>query len=220
VKLFLSYRRADTQVVATYTAERLALRRGIERVFLDVHEMKGGENWRRQIEDTLDAVDATLVLIGPAWRGEHGEGVRLDDPDDPVRHEVGLALQSGKPVYVALVDGTAMPGTSDVPSELSELVSLHAWELRSARLRKDVDAISEELVPRPSSSPVGQRLLGALIGMAGSAGALLVAALVHRGIFGQPLEQSLGGLGVVVLLIGSLLVAGAFVGMAVRARAR
>ncbi len=216
MKLFLSYRRADTQAVATYMAERLEAHPGIDEVFLDVHDVKGGRDWADQIQETLRQSDGTLVLIGEEWKGERDDGtVRLNDENDPVASEVEFALASGKPVYVALVDGTLMPKPEELPAALAPLSALHAWPIRSDRLRVDVNAIAEELAPIPRRTVrAPARLLGAVLGAAAAGVALLIAAIVHGVTVGRPLETTLGGFGQVWLLIAAVVLAGMFLGQA------
>lgn len=216
MKLFLSYRRTDTQAVATYTAERLATHQGIERVFLDVHDMEGGRDWEHQIETTLREADATLVLIGEGWRSVRNDGTaRIDDNNDTVRREVRLSLQSGKPVYVALIDGCPMPLSREVPRELERLVTLHAWAIRSDEMRQDVDALARRLAPAPTAR-AGMRPWPVIQGVVVAAALLVAGAAVHRMVHGRPLETSLGSPTAVWLVIVGALVVGALSGAQTR----
>jgi len=106
-RIFISYRRDDTQWVAGRLGDSLGAYFGDSRVFRDVEGIAGGADFGEVIRHTLGSADAVVVLIGPDWlsasddRGHR----RLDDADDWVCHEVSAALEAGVPVYPVLVEG-------------------------------------------------------------------------------------------------------------------
>ena len=71
----------------------------------------------------LAQTDITLVVVGKRWFGpQPRRGRRIDDPADPVRVEVEIALRSGMPVVPVLVEGAAIPNVDQLPDSLKDLV--------------------------------------------------------------------------------------------------
>lgn len=154
--IFISYRRDDSAGYARAIGDRLARRYGSDRVFVDVDDIAAGQRFDGVIEGALKGADLVLVLIGKRWRGERGVGrtARIDEPDDRVRYEVATALAGSARVVPVLLDGTAMPDVASLPAPLHGLAAWHAVELGNSRFEADM-----------------QRLLGAVDGAFGSAGA-------------------------------------------------
>lgn len=118
-KVFISYRRDDTQGVAGRIYDSLVRDLGEPHVFFDTHSIPTGEDF---IEATLSAVESacnTLVIIGTKWlQGEPaGASRRIDDPYDLVHREVEAALLSPQRVVPVLVEDANMPRPDDLPSE-------------------------------------------------------------------------------------------------------
>ncbi|HEV2239196.1 MAG TPA: hypothetical protein VGR57_21250, partial [Ktedonobacterales bacterium] len=87
--------------------------------------------------DTLSQCDVILVLIGRGWldaRDEQGNR-RLDQPNDPVREEVALALSSDALVIPVLLDDMPMPVATALPADLAPLARRQAATLHSDERR-------------------------------------------------------------------------------------
>src|SRR3954468_4125021 len=125
MKVFLSYRRSDTQGTTGRIFDILARRYGDKRVFMDVDDIPFGVDFREHIRKELSQCGILLAIIGPRWFGE-SEHRRIHDEDDFVRIEVETALQSGVWVVPVLVDGAAMPQADQLPESLRDLVFLNA----------------------------------------------------------------------------------------------
>ena len=107
-KIFISYRRDDARGTAGRLKDTLGKYFGDGRVFRDIDGINAGENFQKAISDTIESADALIVLIGPHWLNivdENGQR-RLDDPDDLVSQEIGVALQKNIPVFPVLVEDT------------------------------------------------------------------------------------------------------------------
>lgn len=144
-RIFISYRRGDTQWVAGRLADSLATYFGDKRVFRDVEGIAGGADFGEVIRNTLGSADAVVVLIGPDWLSasdEHGRR-RLDDAGDWVSHEVSAALEAGVPVYPVLVEGTPMPRADELPASLSALTRFNAISIGDSRWREDVTRLAK-----------------------------------------------------------------------------
>src|SRR5215470_8650115 len=106
--IFISYRRADSQIWADQLADSLILRFGGGLIWRDVDDIPAGEPWSREIRRALAAADAVLVLIGPDWLGNP----RLAERRDVLRHEIETALRSRASVVPVLVGGAGIPERS------------------------------------------------------------------------------------------------------------
>lgn len=146
-RVFISYRRSDTQWVAGRLGDSLSRYFGDKRVFRDVEGIRAGADFHEVIHGTLGKADAVIVLIGPHWletREDTGQR-RLENSNDWVAQEIAAALESGVPIYPVLVDDTPMPRTDDLPEGLRPLTRFNAitlgelsWEADVARLAKIV----------------------------------------------------------------------------------
>lgn len=146
-RVFISYRRDDTQWVAGRLADSLGHYFGDKRVFRDIEGIAGGAEFGDVIHETLGKADAVVVLIGGSWLSvtdETGQR-RLDDPGDWVAQELATALEAGIPVYPVLVEETPMPQADALPERLRRLTRFNAitvsdnrWDSDVARLAKIV----------------------------------------------------------------------------------
>jgi len=64
---FISYRRADTAPIALLLKYELEKRLQFVRVFVDVGEIRHGEQFPDRIRQLIDKAHATIVLIGKRW---------------------------------------------------------------------------------------------------------------------------------------------------------
>jgi len=194
MQVFISYRRADSQVMAGRIAQFLDAVPAVDRVFLDVDDIAPGEDFERRIQERLRHASHVFVLVGRAWPGPAGADgrPRVFSADDVVRAEVRLALAStaaGKRVVPILLDDARMPSAADLPDDLKSLSRLNAFVLRSARFDDDMDALLDVLIggkegrgSRWRLAPLTARaiVLRALGGLAGGGVLLLLAALANR----------------------------------------
>lgn len=125
MKIFVSYRREDTQQVSARLCERLDQAFGPRNVFYDERSVGTGADFLGTVGGAIYTSDAILVVIGRIWatiRDAKGQ-LRLNDPDDPVGWEVGLSLASGRVLIPLLVDGASMPAKGDLPKRLRDLTT-------------------------------------------------------------------------------------------------
>jgi hypothetical protein len=134
--IFISYRREDAAGHAGRLCDRLNARLGADRVFMDVEDVRPGEDFVRAIDDTVAASDYLLVVIGPRWLEAMN---RRAAPDaDFVRHEILAGLRRGTKLVPVLVAGATMPQPSQLPPDLAELSRRNAIEIRDDRFDDDV----------------------------------------------------------------------------------
>jgi hypothetical protein len=138
-KIFISYRREDSEAVTGRIDDRLVPHFGRGRVFLDVDTIPFGVDFRKHLDQAVGRCDVLLAVIGEQWlNARYPDGPkrgqrRLDDPADFVRLEIQSALARGIPVIPVLVGKATMPREEDLPDGLKPLVYRHAAEVRSGQ---------------------------------------------------------------------------------------
>jgi CHASE2 domain-containing sensor protein len=148
-RIFVSYRRADAEASAGRLATLLQVQFGRERVFLDTASIPFGDDFRRVVRERIEASDVVVAVIGPQWLSARNErGRRLDQDDDPVRHELQAALAARKRIVPVLVGGAAPPVGAELPAALRGIAPLNMAPLREASFDTDFDALVDELLGR------------------------------------------------------------------------
>ena len=87
-----------------------------------------------------------LAVIGPRWLtiADAAGRRRLDNPDDFVRLEISTALKRKIRVIPLLVEGAAMPYSTDLPDDLKLLARRNALTI-GVHFHPDVDRLIEVL---------------------------------------------------------------------------
>ena len=144
-KVFINYRRSDTWGVAGRLSDSLVDYFGEGRVFRDVEGIRAGANFETVLQDTVEAADAVIVLIGPGWlEATDDQGRRrLEDQDDWVVREIAAALQNELPVFPVLIEDTPMPRAEDLPESLKPMVRLNALHISDKRWAFDVERLAK-----------------------------------------------------------------------------
>lgn len=192
MKIFLSYRRADSQATAGRMAQFLDAVSAVKQVFLDVDDIEIGEDYELKIRRALAEASHAFVLIGSAWRGPEAAAAhsRILADNDVVRLEVRTALASRVRLVPILIDEARMPAAHELPEDLRSLAKINAFSLRSAHFERDMDDLLESLLGRGRASrwrkarltpaAIALRALG---GVAAGIVLLLTAALANRHAF-------------------------------------
>jgi hypothetical protein len=139
-RIFISYRRDDTDFPAGWLYERLAGHFGADQVFKDVDSIDPGEDFTEAIAGAVGSCDVLLALIGDRWltiADEHGRR-RLDDPNDLIRLEIEAALTRDIRVIPILVGHAEMPSPEQLPDSMAALSRRHALELSPSRFSADL----------------------------------------------------------------------------------
>lgn len=138
--IFISYRRDDAAGHAGRLFDGLKERFGAERVFMDVSDLRPGEDFVAALDRALAEADVVLAVIGPRWldAADASGRRRLDDPDDFVRRELTAALASDGHVIPVLVHGARMPAAESLPAPLRALARRQAIALTDTRWESDV----------------------------------------------------------------------------------
>ena len=100
-KIFISYRRSDSQWAAARLFDHLAHAFPDGQIFMDVERIAPGQDFVDVLSDQVGGCDVFLALIGADWLDAAGErGRRLEDPDDFVRVEIASALAREETVTI------------------------------------------------------------------------------------------------------------------------
>ncbi len=147
--VFISYRQSDAGKHAKQLYGELGKILGPDEVFLDKQGIKLGSDFPDEINAALNDSDVVVIVIGPGWlNATDADGkLRLEGPDDWVKHEVQLALKRKVPVIPVLVGGAVMPDRGQLPTLLKKL-SLKQSIKTAEHTMKEVAALIEERLPR------------------------------------------------------------------------
>jgi hypothetical protein len=147
LRIFLNYRRKDTEDTAGRLFDSLCAHFGEQRVFMDIDDIQPGVDFDEVVHEAVGKCDVLLALIGPTWLtmvDEHGSR-RLDDPADFVRIELQVALQRGIRVVPVLVHDVTMPKAEDLPDGLQRLTHKQGLGLSNTRWKYDLGKLIEAL---------------------------------------------------------------------------
>jgi hypothetical protein len=231
MKVFISYRRSDTQDLAGRIADRIRAVPEVDHVFIDVDGIEPGADFALKIRTALAESPVCILLIGPQWRGAHAGGgtARIFEDRDFVRLEAAAALASEQKVLPVLANGAPMPQTEELPEDLHRLPRINALSIRHSYFDHDIEYLVDVLLSRKKPAKVMSYLrrhpfqAGVLRGLAGACSALailVIGAGVHGALTHRSLDESLGGAGQVWLLIIAVLVSGVLVALLTRPRRR
>jgi hypothetical protein len=145
-RIFISYRREESAGHAGRLYDRLFAHFG-DRVFMDVHSLKGGVDFEEVIEQVVPSCAVVLAIIGPQWLTSTDEASRrrIDDPHDLMRRELEAAFTAAVRVIPILIAGAAMPKREYLPNGLERLARRHNLRLSNETFHADVDVVMEAI---------------------------------------------------------------------------
>jgi hypothetical protein len=167
-KIFISYRRDDSAVVAGRIFDRLQAHFGRSSVFMDVDSIPYGTDFRERLTDAVNQCAVLLAIIGGDWLKEEADGRRrLDDSNDFVRIEIKAALDLGIRIVPILVGQTMMPLEEHLPHDLKDFAYRHAaqvdpgkdFHLYMDRIIKKLDQLLAQArtsAPQATASSTGE----------------------------------------------------------------
>ena len=137
MKIFVSYRRADSTYLVGRIKDRLEAAFGRQSVFRDLDDIPAGVDFRTVLEKETGECKVMLVVIGPEWARitDASGNKRLFDPNDFTRIEVETGLKrlgrDSAVVIPVLVMNAQMPSTNDLPESLNQLAFQNAISIRN-----------------------------------------------------------------------------------------
>ncbi len=145
-KLFLSYRRQDTEADATALYHALTKEFGPNAVFKDVDNVPLGANWKDFVGRSVADSVVMILLIGPSWQ-----------PTEAVLLELREAARLRVPVLPILFRGARMEAIApQLPADLQAIADLNAAKVDHESWERDLAPVIETLRPLlPASQPSG-----------------------------------------------------------------
>ena len=134
MKIFISYRRADSKYVVDRIRDRLIVAYGDQSVFRDIESIPLGKNFSTVLDAETNGCDVMLVVIGPQWAGitDVQGNKRLFDPADFTRIEIETGLSREEILVIpVMVMNAPMPTSQDLPESLSNLTYRNAISVRN-----------------------------------------------------------------------------------------
>jgi|GEM_PF-3586844 len=199
--LFISYRRADSEVITGRIYDRLVQAFGERAIFKDVDDIPIGVDFRKVLEKEVSDSDVILVILGKQWASiTYEDGAkRLGDPNDFVRIEVENALKKTDALVVpVLVMGAGMPSATELPESLRDLTFRNAVPIRNDpdfnsdinRLIANLRAYQEaQRKKQPARIPVTTIL--AMVLVVAVVGLVLASSVLNNGTQGDITPTSL-----------------------------
>ena len=174
-KVFISYRREDSQHVVDRIYDALLNSPQIGAVFRDVSSVAPGEDFYRKTRDAIRGADVTVVVIGKKWlhlTGENGNR-RLDESEDYVRFEIEESIRQGNSIIPVLIDNASMPSGHALPNSIQKLSQHNAAPVRPdpdfhndiKRLINAIEKNNSLLIEQQSSNKKMQQLLAFVFGV-------------------------------------------------------
>ena len=159
-KIFISYRRADSQGWAGRLGDELTRRFGDVALFFDIEAIPAGDDFVEAIEGALAEAEVVIVLIGPNWlSASFSDGRRrLDDPNDLVVVEIATALARRIRVIPVLLAGAIMPSAEHLPVKITSFARRQALELADTRWDYDCERLADEIESQTSLRRVTRRV--------------------------------------------------------------
>lgn len=148
MKIFISYRRADSQLAAAELHRELELLSGPDsEIFLDLASINPGDPFPERIAAKVADCDVLLALIGPKWLDVAGaDGVRrLESANDYVRLEIASALRRQARVVPVYLESTQLDEASNLPDDLKSVATLNSVSMRQPTFGLDVEKLAARL---------------------------------------------------------------------------
>ena len=134
MKIFISYRRADSKYVVDRIRDRLIDAYDEDAVFRDLESIPLGQNFSDVLKEATTTCDVMLVVIGPQWASitDDQGNKRLFEPHDYTRLEVEAGLVNNKILVIPLlVMNARMPSLEEIPESLTDLRFRNAINIRN-----------------------------------------------------------------------------------------
>ena len=134
MKIFISYRRADSKYVVDRIRDRLIAAYDADAVFRDIESIPLGQNFSDVLDEATSTCNVMLVVIGPQWAGitDSQGNKRLFDPNDFTQIEVETGLTHKEILVIpVLVMNATMPASHDIPESLRDLLFRNAAIVRN-----------------------------------------------------------------------------------------
>jgi TIR domain len=137
-RVFISYRHTDA-FVAHRLAEKLA-ERLTGHLFIDLKIQQ--DDFAEALLSEVRACHVFMLVVTPSTF----IASRIQQPDDWIRCELGLALRLQKPIMLAQCDGRHVPPASELPPDLRGVASKQGIDLYPAYFDAGVERLAAQAV--------------------------------------------------------------------------
>ncbi len=162
-RIFISYRRDDSQITTSRLADHLKAHFGADNVFYDMESIPKGSDFSKFIKSYIEKSDVMLVMMGDQWLTipDDDGNLRLFEPDDWVRIEVGIGLEKPSLTVIPVsIDDAPLPREEQLPNRLKSLSKRNAAFLQTderyfrGSVKQLIEDIEEQFPPEtPSAAP-------------------------------------------------------------------
>lgn len=182
IRLFISYRRNDSEHAAQRVRACMQAKFGADAVFID-RDIPPGTDWAQYLHQRLESSSDVIVLVGDAFLRElrrRGSAAEADE-QDWLKTEIETALKLGKTIYPVIIGRIDMPDKNDMPVPIRDFANAQAvfarepaFDAAMAVLGKAIAARHSWIEPPPSGTAPATGALGQVGSVAlGAAMALL-----------------------------------------------
>jgi hypothetical protein len=144
-RVFLNYRRKDSEIYAGRLHESLVREFGEADVFMDQFSIEPGADFSWAIQQAAANCSVMVALMGPNWltmkEDPPYEQRKLDSEHDYVRREITAALDRRILVVPLLLPGASVPSTPSLPYEMHGLELFQAAEVSARHWVADVSRV-------------------------------------------------------------------------------
>lgn len=145
-KIFINYRRNDSNTIAGWIHAQLCQVFSDDDVFLDTETITGGDRFEETITRALEQTAIFLSIIGPNWLKSQNEKTykrRLDEENDFVRREIEIALQHREKITIipVCVENAVLPERDALPESIRRLVEHQVFSISRDNQRRDFEAL-------------------------------------------------------------------------------
>jgi hypothetical protein len=154
-RIFISYRREDSDIWVSRLVDELRKHFPPEQVFQDIASIDPGADFVEALEKGLSTAAVMLAVIGQRWLSATDKQGRrrLDMPGDFVRQEIAESLRRpGVRVVPLLVNDAEMPDEEELPEPLKALHRRQAFELTVRHWPQDIAQLVQTLKRAPGFS--------------------------------------------------------------------
>jgi hypothetical protein len=139
-KLFISYRREDTQRFARRLQKTLDEEFSNEGVFLDEGGISGGKDYVEVIRSSIKNAYVFIPIIGEKWlkiSGDSGKP-RINEKKDVLHREIALALKKEIAIVPILYQDAKMPSARNLHKDIKELARFQGIRIRYRSFDDDI----------------------------------------------------------------------------------
>ncbi len=143
-KIFISYRRNDTQYQVDELYATLIKHVRKSCVFKDVESIGVGQDFEKAIDEAVGRCTVCLVAIGPNWLSEENKA-RLFSGNDYVRREIEAALRREEVTVIPVLFDSVMPAADQLPETIRDLHYRNAYEITRKYKEEDIKSLMKQL---------------------------------------------------------------------------